>query len=707
MVARRAGEAWLVHPVGALDHRSWMYAAGLARDAEFTVVVIDIPEEDSPDLLDAVARALPSGQTGLRLLFGRTPAGGSARAAQWLAARTGRDMVTADGRPWPTAEGALFVSPDRGSGWARYAPTGETRWMGWRFPHPFWESGLGDLPAHISEWTHAEPLAAGLWLRPSEASDALPTHRSFLMTRLRSRPEALTVVVGAPGSLAVPLADVARFWTGLPEHLRPHTRFSCFGPVVLPAGTTFGEALAAAVGATVRSYTGLPVSSTAHIPTEEPVVVVRPDGTLGRTLMAREVAHFPPSQDGGPAYPVVTNHRWPVDTLPLIRPGVYQHGPDAVVEVLSCGLWVRNAVEPVDAEPHSLPMDEANEMVLYDSGDPQTAPSLRELAQDIARRVAADNTVPLQVTGMNSAARRDEPEPFGDIRSTVLDAPDRTGIATARASSEGHEPSRPETARTAPRAVSEHLRALCGEQYDSCIAFAAELVRRHPALRGDQSSGDPVVELAVLRLHLLRDGDLPILLSKAGAGNTAAQELGRLLASGLHRLPAYTGPVALRTELDQSDLARYKAGGTVTASNWFAGTMTGWPGQSGNTDLVILSSGGRRTALLEAGDPDVVMFPPRVRFAPLAVDAGARNAVFLRELGPDEAATADPDACRRAVRQLRRALTGWRRDEGFEVVRTGMLSAFFQPPFPGTTVRPMADGAGASREPNSAVPTNG
>ncbi|MCX4597450.1 hypothetical protein OG819_50140 [Streptomyces sp. NBC_01549] len=403
----------------------------------------------------------------------------------------------------------------------------------------------------------------------------------------------------------------------------------------------------------------------------------------------------------------MTNHRWPVDTLTLIRPGVYQHGPDAVVEVLRCGLWVRNAVEPVDAEPHSLPMDEANEMVLYDSGDPQTASALRELAQDIARQVAADNTVPLQVTGIHSAARRNEPEPFGDIRPTVRDAADRTGTAMARVGSERHEPSRPKTARAAPLTVSEHFRAVWGEQYDSCVAFAAELVRRHPALRGDQSSGDPVVELAVLRLYLLRDGDLPILLSEAGAGRTATQELGRLLASGLHRLPAYAGPVTLRTELDQSDLARYRTGGTVTASNWFACTMTGWSGRSGNTDLVILSSGGRRTALLEAGDPDVVMFTPGVRFAPLAVEAGARNAVLLRELGPSEVATAAPDACRRAVRQLSRALTDWRRDESFEVVRTGMLSAFFQPPFPGTTARPTADGAGASREPNSAAPTNG
>lgn len=690
MAARRAGDAWLVHPVGALDQRSWIYAAGLARDSEFSLVVIDIPEEAPPDVLDAVVRALPPGRKGLRLLFGRVPAGGGARAAQWLATRTGRDVVTAEGRPWPTAEGALFISPDRGSGWTRHTPSGDTEWVAWRFPCPAWENDLRGMPASISEWTRAEPLPAGLWLRPSKTPDSLPEHRSFLVTRVRSRPDTLTVVVGVPGAVAVPLADIARFWTSLPEHLRPLTWFSCFGPVVLPAGASFGEALAATVSGTIRSYTGLPVCSTDRSPADDPVVVVRPDGTPSRPLMTREVVHFPPTRDGASnSSPVITDHRWPVDTLPLIRPGVHQHGPDVVVEVLRCGLWVRGAAEPAHAGPRTLPVDESHERVLYDDGDPRTAPALRQLAQDIALRVTADYSVPVEVSGVHLEAPPSRPATLGDFPLAVRPT------AAPTVSVEDFAPARPTAAEAGSLTVDDQLRATWSEAYEPCVVFAQELLRRHPALRGDQSPEEAARELAALRLYLLHDGH-PLVPSALDADGGLADALGRRLTSGLRKLPAFTGPVTLRVQLADNDLARYAAHSTATATDWCAGTISGWPGRPGNTDLVILSTAGRRTALLEAGDPDVVLFPPGTRFARLRAETGRRNAVLLRELDGPAAAACDSSADRRAVQQLGRALTAWRKDESFDVVRTGTLSALLRAPTPSTIARNPADKAGTA-----------
>lgn len=111
--------------------------------------------------------------------------------------------------------------------------------------------------------------------------------------------------------------------------------------------------------------------------------------------------------------------------------------------------------------------------------------------------------------------------------------------------------------------------------------------------------------------------------------------------------------------------------------------MAGRPGQPGDTDVVILSADGRCPALLGAGDPDVVVFPPGTRFARLHAESGERGTVLLRQLLAGDTAP-DPRADHDALRRLRRALADWRRDESAGVLRTGQPGRLFRAPGTGT-----------------------
>lgn len=135
-----------------------------------------------------------------------------------------------------------------------------------------------------------------------------------------------------------------------------------------------------------------------------------------------------------------------------------------------------------------------------------------------------------------------------------------------------------------------------------------------------------------------------------------------VLAEGLRRLPTFLGPVTLRVFLDDEGLAQYAKRHTVSTAGLTIAAFSGNPGQPGNTDIAISSVHGRRTALLRAGDPDLVVFPPRSAFAVITVTKGDRNIVYLREIpGPHDAL--DRTAEQMVLRQLSQALRNWQRDE--------------------------------------------
>ncbi|MFJ3762783.1 hypothetical protein [Streptomyces sp. NPDC090080] len=222
---------------------------------------------------------------------------------------------------------------------------------------------------------------------------------------------------------------------------------------------------------------------------------------------------------------------------------------------------------------------------------------------------------------------------------------------------------------------------ILGQRYEEAVAFVSALLRRQPDLLRKGKVADAIGELAVLRLFLLQGGkfDLP---AHAGGSPAAHERLGRRLAAGLDRLPSFAGPVALRAPLTDAELSRYEERHSIVAGRCCATTFSGTPGQAGNTDFVTFSVEGRHTAVLEASDPDVVLFPPSTFFTVLCVRRGApgqRNVVFLRELR-SQADQTHQETDRGVLRQLEMALADWQRDEKAGIRRTSRPHRLFHPP---------------------------
>jgi hypothetical protein len=438
--AHRAGEAWLIAPAGTADPRALSFAAGLAPDPECTVLVADLPDGADDDTLERMARAVPRGETGLRLVFGRPPRAGAVAVARWLADRLGRTVIAADGTPLPTEGGGLFIGADSGAGWVRCAPGAPEARDSRAFPRPSWESALPDRPWSLGA-TVAEPLPAGVWLRPAAQDTSTDGHRTRLTSRLPVSSALLTVVVGVPGAAPLPLADVARFWQSLPPHVRPAVRFVCYGPTRLSGGRHFGDVLAQVVGEPVRLYNGMPGAAD----DSGEVLLVRADGSPGRPLLGQEFVHLPPAGSAGPQPPFAAAHRWPLGDLEEISSGTYLLAQDAVVEVVRSGLWVRLPQDPAyAAEVRSADPEPGRDRVLCDADSEEELPRLKRLAEDLVQGFPPE------------------------LRRAV-----RLGVCRPAAPDGGHEGS---------------------------LSVAAEMLRRHPELPADRP--DAVAGLAAVLRRL-------------------------------------------------------------------------------------------------------------------------------------------------------------------------------------------------------------
>lgn len=666
MVARPTRSAWLVHLDGNCDERSLRFAASLAADPALTVIVADIPQDVDRDFLPHLARAIPSGTSGLRIVFGRTPPGGAAEAAQWLATKLKRSICTAVGRPRPDSDGGLFISTDRGTGWMRYDARGGASWEGRRFPAPSWEKDLLDPPPQLGGNTAIEPIPSGVWLRPASNSPAVDSHRKFLTTRLRTNQDSMTVVVGAPGASTMRLTEIMRFWRTLPEHIQPTTRFVSFGPIELPPERRFDETFATWAGVPIRSYTGLPTSSTARADRKRrQTLFVQRDGSPGRELMAREIIQLPGSRDGESQPALVTGHEWPIQHLAMTGPCTYEHSPGTIIEVVPSGLWIRTQEEPVHARAlRSRPAHATHEMILYDDSLTSAQFGHRLVAEEIAERVSKERPVvavqvfstrEIDVSHLDELAPNPDPEPIKYPMKSLVERPALSSISTKR----------------------KRLRGLFDAQlFDDSLKRMKDIVKQHPELGREDAADSIAFDLNVLRLGILA-GEIDF----SSLQFTDAERLQLLmngLIGGLEKLPSFRGAVALRVSLSRADIASYVPAAVIAESDFFMAGLSGNPGISGNSDIVIYSMTGRRTALLDTGNPDTVMFLPGSRFSVLGVEEGERTSVFLREIGPNDGETHILD--RAAQQKLKRALLDWNRDEKAGVRPRHQQRLYFRPP---------------------------
>ncbi|MFF5860749.1 hypothetical protein ACFY8B_35015 [Streptomyces sp. NPDC012751] len=628
--AHRAGAAWLLSPAGTADPRALSFAAGLAPDPEYTVLVADLPDDVDGSTLERMARAVPEGTGGLRLVFGRPPRPGAVAVARWLAERLGRTVLAADGTPQPTPGGGLFIGADRGAGWVRCAPGLPDARDSRAFPkpRPSWESALPEGPWSLGT-TVAERLPAGVWLRPEAPDTALDDHRTYLTGQLTPSPELLTVVAGVPGTAPLPLADVARFWQGLPPHIRPAVRFVCYGPTRLSGGRHFGDVLAQVVGEPVRRYNGMPDGTGDG--TE--VLLVRADGSPGRPLLGQEFVHQPPAGPAGPPPTYAAAHRWPLGDLEQTGPGTYLLAPDVVVEVVPVGLWVRLPQDPpYAAEVRSGDPEPGRERVLCDAHSEEELPRLRQLAADLVEGFPPElrRAVRLGVSRPTGPRGHDVPAP----------APDG-GAAHPRPGGTG--PARPHTA--------------WDSGHEGSLSVAAEVLRRHPELTPDVPEPDAVAGLAAV-LRRLADSDEPDGTGTEAAAGPAEHD-GELLRTGLRMLPVHRGATGLRATLDEAVRQWYAGRSLVTDPDVCEASALGPGDGPGNTDVLIWSEDGRRTDLLDPLCPDRVLFLPGSRFRVLGPEPGTSGVVLMREVGPGQPAQ-DAELDRTAVRELTRAWHDWR-----------------------------------------------
>ncbi|MGW5648968.1 hypothetical protein ACWEV3_23415 [Saccharopolyspora sp. NPDC003752] len=395
------GNVLVVCPEKRMTPEAQALAMSVAPDDEHEMVVVDLPVGVPVSAWDSVAELLPRRRRGVRLILGGRPREATALTGQWLSERIGRTVVAPDGAIFPGVGGTLFVHSGKGSGWVRFRPGRPPEWEAKRFPRPSWDSGATD-PLPTSAVGMADPIPGGVWIHAAARDTESGEHWSRLVSSMPCQPDVLTVVLGCPGTPPLSLDDVSRFWRQLDGQIREKVRFVQYGPVRLPQGGTLGQALADLLESRVVCYTGMPVGST----TTPDIYTVCADGGLGWHAFAREVGYLPRTDPAFRETPALLSHRVPVGGVEQVAPAVYWYTPDAVLEVVQSGLWMRppegaqNAAA-VRAEP---PRADVN-ILAFDATDEKRAERMRLLAQDVLARLDPATRVRCRIVPASEVGR--------------------------------------------------------------------------------------------------------------------------------------------------------------------------------------------------------------------------------------------------------------------------------------------------------------
>ncbi|ONI83112.1 hypothetical protein ALI144C_16530 [Actinosynnema sp. ALI-1.44] len=377
------GNALVVCPEDRMSAEAQQLAMSVAPDTEHEMVVVDLPAGMPVAAWDSVAQLLPRHRRGVRLIIGGRSREATALTGQWLSERIGRTVVAPDGAIFRGTGGTLFVHSGKGSGWVKFRPGRAPEWDAKRFPRPSWDSGAVDAWATSSAGM-ADPIPGGVWIHPAASDADLSGHWSQLVRGMPCQPDSLTIVLGCPGLPALSLDDVSRFWQRLDEGVRDKVRFVQYGPVRVSDGDTLGQALADLLGARVVCYPGMPVGS----PAVPAVYTVCEDGGLGWQPFARELAYTPKSDAEFRSMPKLLSHRVPVEGVEQVTPGVYWYTPDAVLEVVQSGLWMRPRQDPQNADAvRAEPWQNEVALLAFDATDSAMSERMRLLAQDVLARL--------------------------------------------------------------------------------------------------------------------------------------------------------------------------------------------------------------------------------------------------------------------------------------------------------------------------------
>lgn len=665
------GDALVLHARERISHEAQALAVGAVTAGDDQLVIADLHAGLPIGAWEALARELPAKGGGIRLVACGVPPDMGVLIGQWLADRLKRPVVTPYGHALRNASGTLFVHGVDGAGWIRHRAGGTPHWEAKRHPRPVWDEAAADY-VPTGGTAAAEPLPGGVWIRDSRDEATVSEHWQRLAATVPCQPEALTVLLGCPGTVPLPLDDVARFWRRLGDDLRSRTRFVGYGPVRLPTGTGLGQALADLLEGSVVCFAGLPAGR----PDGPRMHTILPEGGPGWPLLVRELGYRPGARVDRP--PKVVSHQAPAVLGAPDGWLTHRYAPDAVVEIVQSGLWLRPPGEPRNAARiRARPADPRHHALIIDDGDPARVRRLRELAEDLAARLDPA-TREASMLHLASTMRPLQPPAAASPGATYLVR--RADLMPAPALVEARDAGNPPVSalgagnpgvdvlttgtgrrgraggsvdpedRPAPAASSaapvEPLWDPVVRPVSPAIAGgtgAAPAARTGTRAASTAGSGAPADAIEAVRRYLTAEGlDIDTAL-RSGATESELLTV-RALRRAFRHLPAYRGPALVLPGPEPIDVGRIADRRTLT-ERAFLHALTEPPRiLTGEVDVLIWSMTARRTHGVEpVGEhrvPSRVVFLPGTAFLVLhAVEPGGRGRgrLFLRERAPEEA----------------------------------------------------------------------
>ncbi|MEV8504181.1 hypothetical protein AB0368_05020 [Actinoplanes sp. NPDC051475] len=697
----RIGNALVLHPDEPVSDEARDLALRIAADPGNDIVVLDLPDGVPFAVWQSLVRTWPRRRRrGVRLVTCRSGPGTAGLTAQWLAQLLRCVVHAPDGKLTVGPSGTVLAHSSPDSGWLRFRPGKPPVWYAKRYPAPAWDAAAVETRT-LGPTTRAEPLTGGLWIHDTRDPQRVERHRTLLETASPCDPDALTVVLGCPGTPPLGLDEVRRLWNDLTDDQRTRLRFAAYGPVTTPDGDRLGQALADVLGAPVVCFAGLPLTA----PYEEAAYPVRADGEPGWPAFTRELGFSPRILPVSlPRRPVILAHRVPLDLGTEVAPLTYRADSDVLVEIVEAGLWVRPAHAPEHAERvRGLAADPDHCAVLFEDGLLPVARRLAERLNDARvtsrARPAAEliraepeeafvapapeperwnEPTPLPVASRDAAAATTAPEPPSVVelasppraiepaeilpRATVtpLSSPpvapmplSSSPVAPPPVSSPLAPPVALPAAE-APPADEDHewlRRTLAGLDpaagIDSLCRAAGAVLDGQREL-GDARSGRAVAEAAALCWYLTRGGTgLDPLLCNGDDGDH--RRLADLASAALERLPRYAGAVTYARTPAPQEWEMYQDARLIADWGFVHALTEPCAEQDGDTNVLIWSLTAARTGAFEpegdAAVTDRVVFRPGTMFKVLELRPPAgrqRGSILLRELDPAEDGGIDP-----------------------------------------------------------------
>ncbi|GAB3733860.1 hypothetical protein GCM10027598_58850 [Amycolatopsis oliviviridis] len=683
------GTATVVFEADGMTVQAGRLAMSLPPDHEHTLVLVDVPAaRRSTALWETLAVAVEAAGKPLRLLPSEAAGEIDLESSAWLSNRLGQSVLYPDGQVLSSANGLVFLPPDGSRGWVACAPGKKPSRVGRRFPVPDWEGLIAADSYRVGRSTTAEPLPAGVWLRPDGPEPWLEAGRAKLTRWLCVRSRELTVVLGGHGIPALPLADVVQWWAALSPDLRAGVRFLCYGAIGAPAGEEPGQALADALGVGVVCHGGFPVGS----PDCPDVFTMLRDGSHGVRTFAEQLTFRPRrGKAAEPDAPQLRRWRRPPGELTEVGPGLYRHRSEALVEVVQAGLWLRSAREHARAgEIRRMAPDPGGVLVFHDPEEEAVTTlvaeilhrqesSLRERTIPVPlpspsrtqrrQAFAPDLTTPLSpLPRLSRLLRRHDEQTVASPPSAVAAIPSQTDLR-ARLEPDGERTTRLEhPAKTMPEVELETgspilqpepppesrawplapdfeahgsvVRENREDEFDALAERMTKVLRRFSAHPRTSESG--LIEAVAAGLYLARhdpdvDGGL-----RAGTDGTHVS-FARCAAAGLHKMPVHRNAAAI-TAVDPGPRVWKLLKTLPVVRDWgFSHLLTApTEDETGTADLVVWSLTGRLTAPIEPADDAVtgrVVFLPGTAFKVLDVvepGEGDRGVILMRELADVE-----------------------------------------------------------------------